>query len=122
MRVKHFELDESCICEVTIRREWSIYQHIPNDELTGEQVLKMLKGEDRCASTHSEDHPDFASLRKDLEAQGYIHCERGWWNGDRVLRPFRLNGVLFRQDDKFPCGAAMQHHIEFKRKHPDMRY
>lgn len=122
MRVKNFELDESRICDVTIRKEWSIYQNIPRTELTNEQLIKMIKGEDRCVSTHSEDHPEFASLRNTLEEQGYIRCERGWWNGDRVLKTFKLNGVLFRRDNKFPSGAAMKHHLEFKRSHPDYSY
>ena len=122
MRVRNFKLDESCICDVTIRKEWSMYAHIPYDELTDEQFLKILKGEDRCTSTGSEDHPDYAALRNELETQGYIRCERGWWNGDRVTTPFKLNGVLFRRDDKFPSGAAMKHHIEFKRRNPNMRY
>ena len=122
MRVKNFNFDESCMCDVTVRKEWGMYDHVPADELTNEQLIKILKGEDRCSSTSSKDHPDFASLRDRLEGEGYIKTERGWWNGDRVTTPFKLNGVLFRRDDRFPSGAAMKHHIEFKRRHPNSRY
>ena len=122
MKVKNFELNEAYICDVYIHREWSIYQNLPREELTNEQLIKMIKGEDRCSSTHSEDHPEFASLRNTLEEQGYIRCERSWCNGDRVLKTFKLNGVLFRQREQFPSGAAMRHHLEFKQKHPDFRY
>jgi hypothetical protein len=54
----------------------------------------------------TEDHPEFAKLRSDLEAQGFIEVERMWWNGDRVLRPFTLNDFSFKKGDQFPCGSA----------------
>lgn len=122
MKVKNFNLDESCMCDVTVRKEWGLYDHIPADKLTDEQFMKILKGEDRCSSTGSKDHPDFASLRDQLEAEGYIKTERGWWNGDKVTKTFKLNGVLFRRNQRFPSGAAMRHHIEFKRKFPNSDY
>ena len=53
------------------------------------------------------DHPGFTTLRNKLEKQGYIQIERGWWNGDRVIKPFSLNGFKFKKYDKFPCASAL---------------
>jgi hypothetical protein len=85
-------------------------------ELTDEQLFKILKGEDRCSSTGSDDHPEFKKLRDQLEALGYIQCQRSWWNGDRVLKPFYLNEWRFRKGHKFPSAAAMRTSISCARK------
>ena len=53
------------------------------------------------------DHPEFTKIRNRLEKQGYIQIERGWWNGDRVIKPFSLNGFKFKKHDKFPCASAL---------------
>jgi hypothetical protein len=59
-------------------------------------------------SSHgSVDHPAFSELRDHLESRGYISTERGWSNGDRVLKPFYLNGKYFEEEDAFPCATAM---------------
>jgi hypothetical protein len=58
-------------------------------------------------SVRSEDHPEFTKLREQLGKEGYITIERGWWNGDRVVKPFTLNNKKFRKGDKFPCAAAI---------------
>jgi hypothetical protein len=116
----NFEIDMNSLCSVTIRNSWGMYDHIPLNELTPEQLIKILKGEDRCSSTASDDHPDFKELRNKLEAQGFIKCERGWWNGDRVLKRFTLNGAIFRKDEKFCSGAAIKWDVEHKQK--DKRY
>lgn len=115
-----FEIDMNSLCSITVRNEWGMYDHIPLDELTPEQLIKILKGEDRCSSIHSDDHPDFAELRNKLESQGFIKTTRNSWNGDRVLKPFILNGARFWKDEKFCCGAAIKWDVEHKQK--DKRY
>ena len=102
--------------EVTIHREWSIYQD--RTELTAEEMIKVICGEDRCRSTHSEDHPEFAALREQLGRAGYIRIERGWWNGDRVIRSFKINGVIYRAGERFPSGAAFRWSYERKSQRP----
>ena len=54
-----------------------------------------------------KDHPKFTELRDKLESQRYIETERNFWNGDRVLKPFYLNGKKFNFGEKFPCAAAL---------------
>lgn len=65
-----------------------------------------------CSTTASVDHPAFAELREHLGARGLIHINRGWVNGDRVLKPFFFNDRLFEVDEKFPCASALG--IQFK--------
>jgi len=116
----NFEIDMNSLCDVSIRKEWGMYDNIPLNELTPEQLIKILKGEDRCRSLSNHDHPEFAELRNKLEAEGFIKCQRNWWNGDRVLKPFTLNGARFRKNEKFCCGAAIKHDVEQKQK--DKKY
>jgi len=111
-----FTIDEQYITDVIIRQEWSVYKNIPTEELTPEQLIKIIKGEDRCTMTGNDDHPEFKKLRDQLEAEGYIRCQRSWWNGDRVLKPFVLNDIKFKKDDKFLCAAAMKVAIEVAKK------
>lgn len=66
------------------------------------------------SSIEHVDHPGFTRLRTELEQRGYIKVERGWINGDRVLRRFRLNNVWFEEDDKFPCASAIAYTIKMK--------
>jgi hypothetical protein len=115
-----FEIDMNSLCDVKIEKEWSMYAHIKQEDLTPEQLVKILKGEDRCKSLSHDDHPEFKELRNRLEAEGFIKCERGWWNGDRVLKRFTLNGAIFRKDEKFCSGAAIKWDVEHKQK--DKRY
>lgn len=109
------------LCSITIHKEWGMYDHIPRDELKPEQLIKIIKGEDRCSSTGSDDHPDFKELRNTLEAQGFIQCQRNCWNGDRVLKPFTLNGARFKKGEKFCCGAAIKWDVEHKQKDKNYR-
>lgn len=74
----------------------------------------------------SIDHPCFTVVRERLAHNGFIHMEKGWSNGDRVLKPFYINRYLFEPDEKFCCAAAQQYHIkkfmeseEYKRRDPD---
>ena len=112
--MKNFELDDQYICSITIRKEWGMFDH--KKDLTEDDLVKVLKGEDRCSSTSCEDHPEFNKLRETLGADGYISIWRGVWNGDTVLKPFTFNGYKFKKGEKFPCGAAMLIHLKYSKK------
>ena len=43
--------------------------------------------------------------------------ERSWWNGDRVLKGFRLNEFCFKKGDKFACAGAMKGAISYARQY-----
>ena len=111
----NFTLDESISWEVSIMQSWSTLENPDNP--TPDDMIKLLLQHHEITSVRSDDSPEFQTLRNQLEAQGYIECERNWWNGDRVLQPFALNGVLFDTGDKFCSGAAMQHHLKFEREY-----
>lgn len=111
----NFYIDEQYLTDILIHKEWSLYDD--KTELTDEELIKVLKGEGHCSSIHSEDHPKFVELREKLGKQGYIKIERGWWNGDRVQKPFTLNGVEFVVGEQFSCGCAMKIHLEVARKY-----
>lgn len=61
----------------------------------------------QSGTTQSVNHPGFEHLRTTLERNGHIHTERTWCNGDRVLKPFRLNNKWFDVGEQFPCAIAM---------------
>jgi hypothetical protein len=54
-----------------------------------------------------KDHPEFTKLRNKLCELGYIFIEPTYWNGDRVLKPFKLNKLSFKKGEQFPCAAAL---------------
>ena len=116
MLTKNFEIYPVYLTDVIDYREWGSYDGIPPEKLTKNQVVKILQGQDRCSIMGSRDHPEFAALRDHLEQSGYIKTERQWWNGDRVLRPFRLNDCLFRRDEQFPSAAAMSGHLKYRHR------
>ena len=72
--------------------------------------IKCIKSEtgSNWSSQGRAEHPSFIRLREHLGAKGYISIERGWHNGDRVLRKFILNDVTFEPGDKFLCASAMR--------------
>ncbi len=109
-----FELDETQDWHPVSRREWNTYTS--KDTVTDEDLLAVLQGKGQCSSLSTDDSPEFKALRNQLETEGYIQCERGWWNGDRVIKTFFLNGVRFDQDDSFPSGAAMKSRLRIARK------
>jgi hypothetical protein len=111
----NFTLDESIPWDISIRQSWSTLENPDNP--TPDDMIKLLLQHHEITSVRNDDSPEFQTLRNQLEALGYIECERHWWNGDRVLQPFALNGVPFRPDDKFCSGAAMQHHLKFEREY-----
>lgn len=109
----NFELDESIPWDIFTRQT---YNHLDNpSNPTNDDLIKILKGTDKSWSGGSDDSPEFKHLREHLGSEGYIMIERGWWNGDRVLKPFVFNGVEFNIGDQFCCGAAMKHHLKFAR-------
>lgn len=64
----------------------------------------------------SIDHPEFTKLRNKLEKQGYIQIEHGWWNGDRAVKSFSLNGFKFKKHDIFPSASAMDIWLSVEKK------
>ena len=82
---------------------------------TAEELISVIKNPAPAVSIGTMDHPEFACLREQLEQDGYIQVQRGWWNGDRVLKSFQLNDVKFKKGDQFPCAAAMSGHLKFRK-------
>jgi hypothetical protein len=112
--VTTFEIAPEYLTSVTIHRKWGLYDHL--ETLTPEQLLIVLAGKDRCSSTHSEDHPEFAKLRNQLEAGGFIQTSRNSWNGDYALKSFILNGVRFDKGDRFKSGCAIKWDLDHSEK------
>jgi hypothetical protein len=110
----HFNIPEEYITDVTVRTEYDFIKDRNNP--THEDIIKILKGYDKSFTISTKDHDEFTKLRNQLEELGYIKCERGWWNGDRVLKPFYLNGWKFKRNHKFPCASALRGSIECARK------
>lgn len=81
------------------------------EELTPEEMLRVLKGEDLCSSQWSEDHPEFTALRYKLAEDRLITIQPSWSNGDRVQKPFKLNGHKFNKGEPFFSAGAMRHHL-----------
>ena len=114
-----FTLDPQFLTSVTIREEWNTYTkngRVP----TAEEMLLILQGKGQCSVTNSIDHPEFTRLREQLGELGYIHIQRGWWNGDTVTKPFTLNGVKFKVGQQFSCAGAMDVHFRVRSKHPEL--
>jgi len=114
--IREFFVDPAYLTDVPVETHWGVYDHIPPSELTPQQVMEILQGLDRRTSISRYDHPEFDRLRRELGSQGYIEIQLAWCNGDRVLKRFRLNGYLFNKNDQFPCGAAMQLHLKYKKQ------
>jgi hypothetical protein len=112
--LKQFTIDEKFICDVTVRTEFDLVKDRNNP--TYDDLIKVLKGYDKMISTSNKDHDEFTKLREELGGLGYIKIERGWWNGDRVLKSFKLNEWTFRKNHKFPCAAAMSNSIRCAKK------
>ena len=110
-----FTIDECYIQTISVYNEGSLYGN--RTDLTDEELIKVLQGKAKWSSFGSADHPEYAKLRNQLEELGFIKTERGWWNGDYVLKPFTLNGVKFKKDEQFSSSAAMKFHLEYSRKH-----
>jgi len=109
--MKNFEIDMEYVVSVSI-----VEEHYPKqrENETSEEFLirKLTHGSNPVVTISSEDHPEFAKLRNQLEQEGYIKTERSWSNGDRVLKPFMLNNVKFKKNYKFCCASAMKWVLE----------
>jgi hypothetical protein len=106
----NFEINPAYVTDVTVTQTY--YRHASKSTLTNEELIQVIKNPVSSSTYSTEDHPVFARLRDQLEAQGYIQCERSWSNGDRVLKSFSLNSVPFEPGEQFCCAAAMKHHLE----------
>jgi hypothetical protein len=113
--LKNFTIDEKYICDVQVRTEYDFIKDRNN--ITNEDLIKILKGYDKSVSISNKDHDEFTRLRNQLEELGYIETQRSWWNGDRVLKSFKLNEWTFRKGHKFPCAAAMKNSIYCARQY-----
>ena len=113
--LRQFLLDEKYIVDVTVRTEHDFIKDRNN--LTNEDLIKILRGYDRSVSISNKDHDEFTKLRNHLEELGYIKTERSWWNGDRILKSFKLNEWTMRKGHKFPSAAAMRVSIDCARQH-----
>lgn len=71
----------------------------------------IVKGE----SFGTKDHPEFTKLRNRLCKLGYIQIESSYWNGDRVLKPFKLNDLTFKKGKQFSCASALGIKLELPR-------
>jgi hypothetical protein len=109
--LKQFTIDEKFICDVIVRTEFDLIKDRTNP--THDDLIKILKGYDKMVSTSNKDHDEFTKLREELCRLGYIEIERGWWNGDRVLKPFIFNSKKFKKNEKFPCAGAMKGHLKY---------
>ena len=114
MMLKQFTIDEQFICDVIVRTEFDLVKDRNNP--TYDDLIKILKGYDKMTSTSNKDHDEFTKLREELGRLGYIEIQRGWWNGDRVLKSFKLNEWTFRKGYKFPSAAAINNSINCARK------
>jgi hypothetical protein len=115
----NFTIDESQPFDVTIREVHSSLKNPENP--TADDLVRILKGYQPMTTIRNDDSPEFKALRNQLEAEGYIECQRNWWNGDRVLTPFTLNEIKFDIGNKFFSGAAMRNHLEWEREYENQR-
>jgi hypothetical protein len=100
-----FTINPDYLTSITIHIDH--IKSLPEDE----QLIAKLKGH-QFSSTRSKDHPEFAKLRERLGEEGFIKIERGWWNGDRVIKPFQLNAKKFKTGDKFCSASAIKWDLE----------
>jgi hypothetical protein len=112
MKLKNFIIDETCFTSISVRTVYSPYAD--RESLTPEELIDALTRDlEHTVMYSSEDHPEFNRLRCQLEDLGYIKVQRAWWNGDEVLKSFKLNNNIFRKNDRFPCADAMAGHMKF---------
>ena len=114
-----FTIDSEYLTDVTIHDKWNTYTRngrIPTDE----ELLLILQGKGNVSVTASTDHPEFTKLREKLGELGYITIERNWVNGDRVTKPFTLNGLKFKVGAQFSCASAMGIHFAVRADHPEL--
>lgn len=103
--LKEFYIDPRYLVDMPVHTVISTLEN-PADP-TPEDLIKILKGTGAIHMYSHKDHDEFTNLRNQLEQLGYIKTERNWWNGDCVLKSFKLNGWVIRKGAKFPCAAAL---------------
>lgn len=118
--MKNFTIDKEHLCSVTVHEYYDSVKD--KDNPTAEELFEILRRGRSWASISSKDHPAFAELREELGLKGYIEIQRSWWNGDRVMKSFRLNGYLFKPGERFSCGAAMSGHFRSELKYHPKRF
>ena len=109
--MKEFTIDEAYLTDVIVRHE---YRTEINDKY---DLVKAIKQPVVMSSISNKDHDEFTKLREYLGENGYIEIQRGWWNGDRVLKSFKLNGFTLNKGAQFPCAAAMGVSIKVAKKY-----
>ena len=119
MTLREFSIDEQYVTDVTVRTETSMLKN--PDDPTPEDLIKILRGHDKMISISNKDHDEFTKLRNQLEELGYIKTERGWWNGDRVIKGFKLNGFPLKKGEKFLCAGAMRGAMSFAKNNKRSR-
>jgi hypothetical protein len=101
----NFTIESEYLTSVT--QKTSLSRFANKETLTPDELVDALVYENTSYAISTIDHPEFTELRESLERDGYIYVQRGWWNGDEVLKPFTLNGFKFKRGNRFPCAAAL---------------
>jgi len=92
--IKQFKLKREYFTSVPDNKYMELY------DLVGKIIIKGV-------SYGTKDHPEFTKLRNRLCKLGYIQIESSCWNGDRVLKPFKLNELTFKKGEQFSCASAL---------------
>jgi hypothetical protein len=100
-----FTIDIEYLTSVT--QKTSLSRFANKETLTPDELAEALVYENTSYTISTIDHPEFTKLRESLERDRYIYVQRGWWNGDEVLKPFILNGFKFKRGNRFPCASAL---------------
>ena len=94
---------------ISVSEEIIVYKQ-ESDSVT---LFDIIKDPVLFKSVVAKDHPKFVMLRNKLSELGYILTEDRWNNGDRVIKPFILNGLKFKKGETFPCAAALNFTLRF---------
>jgi len=105
MKNRKFEIDPQHLTSINVREEYYKYADAKNP--TQEEIIETLMGHNKIATLSTADHPAFAELREKLQELGHIEIQRHWWNGDKVLKPFKLNGYQFSKGQQFASASAL---------------
>ena len=100
--MKQFYINPVYVCSIT-KIQYDM-------DITGCDLLNSIKGA-KVRGISSDEHQVFKNLRDQLEAEGYIRTQRSSWNGDRVLKPFRLNDKVFNTGSTFYSAAALKYQL-----------
>ena len=55
-----------------------------------------------------EETTNFTKFRNMLEKKKFIIIQPQWWNGDVVLKPFKVNNFKFKTGEIFPCSFGLK--------------